>query len=73
MKNKFVKVLLGIGGLLVLHFFGVLHYALLTSNGFIEAFLLVSMPYLIKDIISVVLAYFASLAVSKALNKTISV
>jgi len=66
-KNKIVKVLLSVAGLLVLHFFGVLHYALLTSNGFIESFLLVSMPYLVKDIISVVLAYFVSLAVKKAM------
>lgn len=68
-KNKIIKVLLGVLGLFVLHFFGTLHYALLTSNGFIQAFLLVSAPYLIKDIISVVLAYFASLAVNKAMFK----
>lgn len=70
-KNKIVKVLLGVAGLLLLHFFGVLHYALLTGNGFIESFLLVSLPYLVKDVISVVLAYMASLAVNRITAKTI--
>ena len=68
-KNRVVRVLLGIAGLFVLHFFGTLHYALLTSNGFIQAFLLVSAPYLIKDIISVVLAYFAAMAIGKVIRR----
>lgn len=67
--KKAIKILLGISGLAVLHFFGVLHYSLLTSNGFIESFLLVSAPYLLKDLISVILAYFASLAIIKATSK----
>lgn len=68
-KNKLLKILLGIAGLLACHFLGTLHYALLTSNGFIASFLLVSAPYLIKDVISVVLAFFASAAVNKATSK----
>lgn len=68
-KNKILKILLGIAGLLACHFLGTLHYALLTSNGFIASFLLVSAPYLIKDVISVVLAFFASAAVNKATSK----
>lgn len=68
-KNKLLKILLGIAGLLACHFLGTLHYALLTSNGFIASFLLVSAPYLIKDVISAVLAFFASAAVNKATSK----
>lgn len=65
-KNKIIKILLGLAGLLACHFFGVLHYTLLTEHTFIHSFLAISVPYLLKDFISVVLAYFTSLAVSKA-------
>ena len=70
-NNKALRIGLGIVGLVVLHFFGVLHYSLLTSNSFIVSFWMVSAPFLIKDVISVVLAYFASLAVNKATSKAI--
>lgn len=68
-KNKALKIAFGIAGLLVLHFFGTLHYSFLTSNGFMASFLLVSAPYLVKDVISVVLAFFASAAIVKAAGK----
>lgn len=64
-KNKPLKIALGIVGVIVLHFFGVLQYSLLTENGFIQSFLLVSAPYLIKDFVSVVLGYFGALAVGR--------
>ncbi len=70
-NRRTARILLGFAGLAVLHFFGVLHYSLLTSNGFIESFFLVSAPYMIKDLISVVLAYFASVGVNKATAKTL--
>ncbi|MCM1055371.1 MAG: biotin transporter BioY [Bacteroides sp.] len=65
LKNKALKIAMGLAGLLILHFFGTLHYSLLTSNGFTASFLLVSAPYLIKDAVSVVLAFFASAAFSR--------
>lgn len=68
-KNKALKIVFGIAGLLVLHFFGTLHYSFLTSNGFIASFLMVSAPYLVKDVISVVLAFFASKAIIRAAGK----
>ncbi len=66
LKHKPLRIALGAAGILVCHFFGTLQFALLTGNGFIQAFFLVSAPYLIKDFISVVLAYFGALAVGKA-------
>lgn len=66
MKNKPLKIVMGIAGVLTLHFFGVLHYTLLTPNDFIRSFVLVSLPYLPKDFISVVLGYFGALAITKA-------
>lgn len=68
-KNKPLKILAGIGGMLVLHFFGVLQYSLLTSKDFITSFLLVSAPYLIKDGVSVVLGFFGAAAITKATKR----
>lgn len=65
LKSKPLRIALGIAGVIVLHFFGVLQYSLITENGFIQSFLLVSAPYLIKDFISVVLGYFGALAVGR--------
>ncbi|MCM1049709.1 MAG: biotin transporter BioY [Clostridiales bacterium] len=57
MKNKALSIMLGMIGLLICHLFGVIQFMLVVKNGFLESFLLVSAPYLIKDIVSVVLAY----------------
>ncbi len=70
-KNKPLKILMGIAGVLALHFFGILQYTLLTPNDFIRSFLLVSAPYLPKDFISAVLGYFGALAVEKATRKIV--
>lgn len=71
-KNKLLKILLGVAGLLALHFFGVLHYTLLTGNSFIASFLSASAPFLLKDVISVVLAYSVSLAIGRATSRVAS-
>lgn len=68
-KSKPLRIVLGFFGLLVCHLLGTLHYSLLTSNGFIASFLLVSAPYLIKDFISVALAFFASIAITRATGR----
>lgn len=64
-KNKLLKIALGAAGMLVLHFFGTLQYSLLTDNGFIQSFLLVSAPYLVKDLASVVLGYFGAVGAGR--------
>ena len=56
-RNKCALVLFSALGLLVCHACGVLQYMLVTGNNFWSSVLLVSVPYLIKDAVSVVLAY----------------
>lgn len=64
-------ILLGLAGLAVCHLLGVAQYTFVNSKGlgFGAAALLVSVPYLLKDIISVIAAYFASLAATKLMKK----
>lgn len=58
-------ILLSGAGLLVCHLFGVLQFHFITNIGFWSSALLVSFPYLIKDIISVIIAYFVSVRIRK--------
>ncbi len=67
-KNPVISVVLGIAGLAICHLLGVIQYAVVASTTFTASFLLVSVPYLIKDVISVVGAYAVGLAVRKALR-----
>ena len=60
---------LGAAGLLLCHLCGALQYAALSGNPFWESALLVSAPYLLKDTVSVVLAYPAAKAIRISLKK----
>lgn len=56
------KAILGIGfgivGILACHLFGAAWFAVLTGNGLWQSIVLVSLPYLVKDILSAAVAYF---------------
>lgn len=64
-----ISIALGIIGLLVCHLLGVIQFMLLFNDCFIAAALKVSVPYLIKDIISVAAAYFVSVAAIALIEK----
>jgi len=68
-KNEHtLSLLFGILGLLFCHLLGILQVSLLTKSSFAGSFLLVSAPYLIKDLISVIAAFF----LAKPLRRHIS-
>lgn len=67
-KNSLFRIFLGITGLLVCHLCGVLWVSFITGN-ILTAFLTVSVPYLVKDIISVVFALFISKKLSVIIQK----
>lgn len=52
-----IALVFGIIGLAVCHVLGSLQYAFVSNRNFDEAFMLVSLPYIVKDIVSVVGAY----------------
>ncbi len=68
-KQLWVKGGLCLAGLLVCHLFGNLQFMLLTGRGFVESALLVSIPYLVKDVLSVVAAMVLGKAVRMALKR----
>ncbi len=68
LPHKAATLLLAAGGILLCHLCGVLQYMQLSDTGFWESVLLISLPYLCKDLISAAAAYAASLAVQRALR-----
>ncbi|MDD2495464.1 MAG: biotin transporter BioY [Tissierellia bacterium] len=68
-KNEKIGIILGLVGLTICHILGVAQFALVTSSEFLKSFLIVSMPYLIKDSLSIVAAYLVAVTVRKRLVK----
>lgn len=67
-KNKPLRIALGCVGLLLCHLCGVIQFSIVMSKDLFTSFCLASLPYLIKDVISVAAAYFAALAIIKAVH-----
>lgn len=67
--RKVPAIALGMAGLVVCHLFGGVQFALVASMPFPQAFLTACAPFLLKDAASVVLAYFAALAVAASMKK----
>lgn len=67
--KRVAAILLGLLGLGACHACGALQYSLVTATPVWEAFLVASLPYLLKDIISVALAYLAAEAVVFGLKR----
>ena len=69
LKNHAVGVLVGVG-LLICHVLGAFHYSVIAATGFGPAFLLVSVPYLVKDVLSIIGALVVALVIKKTLSKS---
>lgn len=67
--RKIIAVPLGLAGLLLCHLCGAAQFAVVMAVPFWQAFLTACAPYLIKDVVSVVLAFFAAVAVGASLKK----
>lgn len=67
-SDKIKGITLGILGVTLCHSIGIIWYMALSGNNFISAFLLVSLPYIIKDIIFIPLAYFVSVKIKNKIK-----
>lgn len=68
-KNRALLVVLSAAGLGLCHLIGVLQFMAVMDRGFGEAFVMVSLPYLLKDAVSLAAAYTVAVAVRRALLK----
>ena len=64
-QKKFVGILLCLSSVILNHACGIGWFSIITENGFFPSAVQVSFPYLIKDIISVVSAYFCGILLTK--------
>ena len=70
-RNKpiVLTVLLSLLGLVLCHVLGILQFSLVKGESVLVSASLVSLPYLVKDVLSVIGAYLISLPVNRALDK----
>lgn len=69
-SGKVIAIVLGIAGLACDHLLGAIQYAIVANISIGKSVLLVSVPYLVKDVISVVAAYLISIELVSRLAKT---
>ncbi len=57
-QKKIAKIMFGILGIILTHTLGCAQFSLVYGNSFLSAFIVTSLPFLAKDIISVIAAVF---------------
>lgn len=67
--KKYIAVPLGLVGLLLCHLCGAAQFAAVAATSFGQAFFIACAPYLVKDVVSVALAFLAAAGVGSALKK----
>lgn len=70
--KKYRKILLPAAGLAVCHVLGAAQFAAVMQMDFLESALLVSVPYWIKDILSVLFAYITAKSIRRRLSAELS-
>lgn len=68
-RGKTARAALGLLGLAICHAMGAMQYALVTNTPLAASFLLVSVPYLIKDIPSVLAAVMLGALIRRRINE----
>lgn len=69
-KRLWIKILSGLLALVLCHLWGVLQLKIITDVGLFSAFLGGSAPFILKDIICIILAAWLSARINKLLEKT---
>lgn len=67
-ENKLASALISMPGLVICHLMGTAYYAFIAKTGFAAAFLAVSLPYILKDILFIAGAWAVSRSVRRALK-----
>ncbi len=64
-----IKILYGILGVVLCHIIGILQYSLVSKMGIITSLVTMSLPYILKDIVLAIVAYFLSALIKTKLKK----
>lgn len=67
-KTSFFKMCIGIIALAVCHLFGLLQFCFVTQSKIAMSFLVVCLPYIVKDLLLLFAGYFTAKTVNKRFN-----
>ena len=67
-KERLAAIIAGVIGLLLCHLCGIIQFSAIAGTDPVSAFIICSLPYLPKDIICIIAAYFLAHAVKKRLR-----
>ena len=70
-KNIPLKIVVNFAGLIGCHLLGTIWFMILSNVGFIQAITVTSLPFLLKDIVSMVLAYLIANRLRKVIYKNV--
>ena len=68
-NNPLIKISIGLAGVVLCHLFGVVQYSIISKIGIAAAFVSASLPFLLKDVIFVIAAYYLSQKIKKVINR----
>lgn len=68
-KSRLIRLLLGFAGFTLCHIGGIIQFAVITDTGFFASAAAMSLPYLLKDAVSVTAAMLLAEQIKKALAK----
>ncbi len=68
-KSNLIKILFGIFGVLICHAMGVIQFYIVSENSLLASFLIASMPFLLKDILLCIAAFYIAKYIKKHLIK----
>lgn len=66
--RKILKILTGMGGIILCHLTGIIWFSFLTKSSLFSSAVMVSIPFILKDVVSVVLAELLSERLKKIKN-----
>lgn len=67
--KKSLSLLMGCAGLVICHLAGSFQFCLVSRTTFAAAFMTASAPFMLKDVVSVALAYLAAVAIAASMKK----
>lgn len=69
-NKKWIKVIICLVGVVLLHLSGIVYFSIIFKTEFLSAFLLSSMPFILKDILCVLISYFTAIPLKQTLIKS---
>lgn len=70
-NKKWIKFIVCVLGVILLHAVGTIYFSFVFKVDILSAFMLSSLPFILKDLLSVLMSYFAAIPLKKHLIKSL--